>query len=89
MTDHRDDLAALRRRVAHLGGPDAAAEFSFLLEAFHQLALEHIPQASPILDLTAARYAHEEELVELSERVNQLEADMAAIGRALRFTGGP
>ncbi|MBA7619137.1 hypothetical protein ES703_26473 [subsurface metagenome] len=89
MSNHHKDLAHLRRRVAHLGGPDAAQEFTLIINALHQLALEHIPPPSPIPDLISASHTHAEELVELSERVNQLEADMAAIARALRFAGGP
>lgn len=89
MSNHQKDLAHLRRRVADLGGPHAAEEFTLIINALHQLALEHIPHPSPIPDLIAARHAHEEELVEIGARVSQLEADVGAIARALGLTTPP
>lgn len=77
MTDHTDDLAALRRRVANLGGPDAAAEFTLLIDTLHEAALDNTQRA------------HQEELTELGARVAQLEADVGAIARALGLTSPP
>lgn len=93
MTDHTDDLAALRRRVAQLGGPDAAAEFTLLIDTLHELALDNTQPAyqeelAAIAHLISARETHHEALEELDGRVRQLEADVAAIGRALRQATG-
>lgn len=93
MSNHQKDLAHLRRRVAQLGGPDAVAEFTLILDALHQLALDNKPRAhqeelAAIAHLISARETHHDALEELGGRVRQLEADVAAIGRALREASG-
>lgn len=88
-TSHLDDLADLRRRIAEIGGPHATTEFVLLTDALHQLALEHIRHSGPVADLVAARHAHEEELSDLGDRLAHVEADVAAIARALGLTSPP
>lgn len=84
--NHLQDLTDLRRRIAEIGGPDATAQFVALTDALHQLALEHIRHSGPVADLVAARHAHEEELSDLGDRLAHVEADVAAIARALGLT---